>query len=504
MGHQQAQAGAPLLQRAHHVGGWFRTFDGQEVDGAVVWHPFHQEMCTLRLLPCTPPDHRLMRKVVRRLHRLRSDNLVPIHDLILRQGQVGLLEGEQGGYTLRDSLNEMGALELDEALAVFRQVIHAVSKLHSAKIVHGDLRPENVLLNVQDGVLNAKVRGLGPGLLGLAPADSLYLSPERISGAPADRPSDVFALGVMFYECLAGKRPFSAHTPQAQRSRFETAHLEPLHSLAPGLPMEVAFAVSSALKVDPGQRFADARSFGCAFPEDIVLAAPREEEQGDEPEITEIIDVPEPGASPGGTGMTATSLADAVGDIDWDGVQRSMSEELDAAEAMPSEPLGSRSVDAFLEGTRVARVLAVPALLATALLLMLTWQNITSAHETRTQTAAIQDELSWLVTDVEKLSKDAIAVGVEPNAVYPLVERYRLAHADDERRAAAATMSATLLRMVRSLPPSKDMQILQERRHLEIKLNQIHLQIQNYHASAERYHEQGLEPIIWLVDLLRL
>ena len=60
------------------------------------------------------------------------------------------------------------------------------------------------------------------------------------------------------------------------------------------------------------------------------------------------------------------------------------------------------------------------------------------------------------------------------------------------------------VRMVRSLPPSEDTQILQERRHLEIKLNRIHLQIQNYHASSARYREQGDKPMGWLVDLLRL
>jgi hypothetical protein len=112
--------------------------------------------------------------------------------------------------------------------------------------------------------------------------------------------------------------------------------------------------------------------------------------------------------------------------------------------------------------------------------------------------------VSRLVLDVEVLSEAAIAVGVEPNAVYPLVASYQAARSEEDRRSAAATMSATLLRMVRSLPPSDNVQILQERRHLELKLNQIHLQIQNFHASSERYEKQGKEPMGWLVDLFRL
>jgi hypothetical protein len=504
---------ASLLEQQPRVGGWFRPLDGPEADGAAVWHPFHQQTCTLRLLPCVDGQQDLMRKLVRRMHRLRHDNLVPIHDLILRPEQVGLLEGEHGGYTLRDSLSEMGALQLNEALVVFRQVLLGASALHKAHLVHGDLRPENIVLDVTDGVLTARLRGLGPGMLGAEPEDARYLSPERIGGAKADARSDIFALGVMFYECLAGRRPFLADEPWALRKLIRTTEPQPLQQLAPNLPMEVAFAVASALKAEPSQRFADARSFARAFPDDVVLSSPSDpslppvDDELDEPEVTEVLELPEPANSDvDEPSLTANALADAVGDIDWDEVRRPAGpvSPLPGSEENLTEQLGGRSVDVLLETSRIIRLLALPAVLATGLMLMLTWQNITGAHETRIQTSKIEDSLSQLMGQAEDLGSVAIEAGVEPNAVRPLVERYSSASSEAERRVAAETMATALLRMVRSLPEATDSQTLQERRRLELRINTLLVEVKSYNDSTDRSKLQGREPMAWLAELLRL
>lgn len=503
---------ASLLEQLPRIGGWFPPLEGREDDGAAVWHPFHQEVCTLRLLPSTGEQQALMRKMVRRLHRLQHENFVPIHDVLIRDGQVCLLEGDRSGYTLRDSLDEMGALELTEALAVFRQVILAVSTLHQVKLVHGDLRPSNVILDVSAGVLTVRLRGLGPGMLGAPPADARYLSPERISGAPADPRSDIFALGVMFYECLAGRRPFDATEPWALRKLIRTTTPEPLQQLAPGLPMEVAFAVASALKADPAQRFADAASFARAFPDDVVLTspdAPSLPPVGDEePEITEVIDVPEPEpAEVDEPELTANALADAVGDIDWEEVRK----HADAPAPPPleddeklSDQLGGRSVDALLETSRIVRLLAVPAILATALLLMLTWKDITSARESQIHTAQIHDELSQMMLEVEDLGEEAIDAGVEPNSVRPLIDSYNAAQGDEARRLAAETMTQALLSMLRSLPETDDERVRQDRRHLELRVSRLHNQIQNFRQSTDTFRKRSSEPMGWIVELFQL
>jgi len=510
-------APASLLEQVPQISGWFRPLEGRMDDGAAIWHPFHQQACTLRLLPCAPGDQQVRaRKIIRRLHRLRHDNIVPIHDILLRDQHVGLIEGVRDGYTLRDSLREFGALDLKEALAVFRQILIGVSALHQASLAHGDLRPDNILLDVSDRELTVRLRGVGPGMLGAEPLDALYLSPERIGGGAADFRSDIFALGVMFYECIAGKRPFDETEPWALRKLIRSDPPTPLQTLAPDLPMKVAFAVNSALKADPSQRFADATSFARAFPEDVVLTSDTDTyelniagEDVGEPEVTEVIDVPEsqaddPSDEPS---MTATALSDAVGDIDWDEVRRH-AEPLEEAPIDKEEPLaeqlGGRSVDMFLETTRIARLLAIPAILATALMMMLSWQNITSARETQQETAQIEDELSRLMAEVGGLGQAAIRAGVEPNAIRPLVESYQSARSESARRRAAETMAAAVLRMLRSLPEAEDTRTLQERRNLELKASRLHLEIQNYHASTDRYQQQNKEPMGWIVDFFRL
>ena len=171
------------------------------------------------------------------------------------------------GETLDKVLHEGGPLPCERAVAIFGQVLDAIEHAHAFGILHRDIKPENVIVSDRDV---AKVTDFGIarvlGEAGLTRAGSLigtirYMAPERVKGQPADRRSDIYSLGVVLYEMLAGRVPFIAH------SEFElmTAHVEkaptPVSKLVPSIPEPVSNAVLQALAKSPDERPQTASAF---------------------------------------------------------------------------------------------------------------------------------------------------------------------------------------------------------------------------------------------------
>ncbi len=171
------------------------------------------------------------------------------------------------GETLDKVLHGGGPLPCERAVAIFGQVLDAIEHAHAFGILHRDIKPENVIVSDRDV---AKVTDFGRarvlGEAGLTRAGSLigtirYMAPERVKGQPADRRSDIYSLGVVLYEMLAGRVPFIAH------SEFElmTAHVEkaptPVSKLVPSIPEPVSNAVLQALAKSPDERPQTASAF---------------------------------------------------------------------------------------------------------------------------------------------------------------------------------------------------------------------------------------------------
>jgi eukaryotic-like serine/threonine-protein kinase len=177
------------------------------------------------------------------------------------------------GESLRDRLLLGGQLPLEEAIRLAREVADALDCAHRRGVVHRDIKPENILLSggharVADfGVARAlEVASVGQLTeTGLALGTPAYMSPEQASGGQVDGRSDIYALGCVLYEMVAGEAPFTGPTAQALIARHLTEAPRPLHLCRATVPPALEHVVEKALAKSPADRFATAAEFGEAL-----------------------------------------------------------------------------------------------------------------------------------------------------------------------------------------------------------------------------------------------
>ncbi|GAB3353274.1 protein kinase domain-containing protein [Modestobacter lapidis] len=171
------------------------------------------------------------------------------------------------GHPLVTVLAERGRLPTQQTLDVLRQAGDGLSAAHAAGMVHRDIKPGNLIVR-PDGVVKltdfgiARARDAAPlTRTGMVVGTAQYLSPEQAQGLPVTAASDVYSLGVLAYECLAGSRPFDGESQVA----IALAQINrPPPPLPPDVPPPVRQLVERALAKDPADRFADGADFAAA------------------------------------------------------------------------------------------------------------------------------------------------------------------------------------------------------------------------------------------------
>ncbi len=195
--------------------------------------------------------------------RLAHPNVVNVFD----QGQDGesayLVMEYLPGMTLRDLLQEYKTLTPEQTMDIMEAVLSGLAAAHRAGIVHRDLKPENVLL-ADDGRIKIGDFGLaravsantatGQALLGTI----AYLSPELVTRGVADTRSDIYAVGIMMYEMLAGAQPFTGDQPMQIAYQHANDTVPPPSEANPAVPVELDELVLWATAKDPEQRPRDA------------------------------------------------------------------------------------------------------------------------------------------------------------------------------------------------------------------------------------------------------
>ena len=179
-----------------------------------------------------------------------------------------LVEGEPLSTLLRQGLASQRNLDRDAVRDLLAQAGDAIGAAHTAGIVHRDVKPANLMvtpggqLKVTDFGIARAADGAGITQTGAVMGTPQYLSPEQAQGQPATSRSDVYSLGVVAFECLAGRRPFEADSPVATA----LAHIrEPVPDLPADVPADLAAVVRRALAKDPADRYADGAEFATAL-----------------------------------------------------------------------------------------------------------------------------------------------------------------------------------------------------------------------------------------------
>jgi eukaryotic-like serine/threonine-protein kinase len=202
--------------------------------------------------------------------RLSHPHILPLHDSGEAESFLYFVMPFVPGATLRARLEREGQLPLDDALLIAREVADALSHAHSQGIVHRDIKPENILFVSGHAVVSdfgiARPISVAAGErvtdTGIVVGTPTYMSPEQATGSEeVDARSDVYSLGCVLYEMLAGAPPFTGASAQAVIAAQVSATPRSLTSLRRGAPPAVANAVARALAKDPAARFQSAREF---------------------------------------------------------------------------------------------------------------------------------------------------------------------------------------------------------------------------------------------------
>jgi serine/threonine-protein kinase len=202
--------------------------------------------------------------------RLSHQNVVAVFD----QGADGpflyLAMEYVPGRTLKELLREHGRFSPAAALEIMTGVLDGLAAAHASGIVHRDVKPENVLLTA-DGRVKVADFGLarahaaaGHTRAGLLIGTVAYLPPEHVTGDGTGPRSDVYSAGVVLFELLTGRQPFTGDNPLSVAYKHVSQDVPAPSSLVPGIPPAVDQLVLAATSRDPALRHADAREFGRA------------------------------------------------------------------------------------------------------------------------------------------------------------------------------------------------------------------------------------------------
>lgn len=174
------------------------------------------------------------------------------------------------GESLRDRMDREGQLPLDESIQIARDVAVALDYAHKRNVVHRDVKPENILLTAGTAVVadfgiakmvNSGSKGNSLTRAGIAVGTVAYMSPEQASAGAIDGRTDIYALGCVLFEMLAGRAPFVGKTTRAVVAAHFTEPVPSLHALRAEVAPAMEVVLAKAMAKNPEDRFVSATAF---------------------------------------------------------------------------------------------------------------------------------------------------------------------------------------------------------------------------------------------------
>ena len=233
-------------------------------------------------LAARPDAFQRFRQELLLARQVSSPHVVRIHDIVAHEGRWLISMDYVAGGSLERLLDADGALSIDDAVKVARQLALGLAAAHQRQVIHRDLKPANVLVT---GTLDAYITDFGvartAGVTGITGSGVVvgtpeYLSPEQARADPVDHRSDLYALGLMLYEMLAGRPAFEGGTPAEMLAQRIVRSPPPVTRVRPDVPRWLAEVVARLTQLKPARRFANAEAVVRAIDERRVPGiAPR-------------------------------------------------------------------------------------------------------------------------------------------------------------------------------------------------------------------------------------
>ncbi|GMU61921.1 MAG: hypothetical protein AMXMBFR34_36840 [Myxococcaceae bacterium] len=244
---------------------------------ATVYRAIHESLQREVAVKELPPEGSKSAEALSRFKReamalagFRHQHIVTLYDLIEKNDGWYMVMELVDGPTLADLIKE--APLPPEAVAVLGlQLASALEHAHFHRVVHRDLKPGNVMLSTWG---DAKLMDFGIvqteeldrlTKTGMAVGTPAYMSPEQVTGAPVDARSDIYSLGVVLYEALSGKRPYTGSNPGEVFARVTTGKRDSLKKAAPKAPKALREVIEKAMAVKAEERYLDATQLRRAF-----------------------------------------------------------------------------------------------------------------------------------------------------------------------------------------------------------------------------------------------
>jgi serine/threonine-protein kinase len=248
-----------------------------------VWEATHnltRKSVALKFLKAAPENAAARRRFLREARAasaVQHPNVVEIHDIVEHENMPVMVMDLLTGESLAQRLARDERIPLRELAEIMLPVVSAIGTAHAAGVVHRDIKPDNVfLVKGHDDVIKPMVLDFGIAKLSTSPEEAAstanltrtgtlmgtpyYMAPEQVFGEKdVDHRADVWAVGVLVYECLSGAKPVDGENVGQLFKTIVTGKLQPLEQRVPELPADITAVVGRLLTVDRDKRAPDLR-----------------------------------------------------------------------------------------------------------------------------------------------------------------------------------------------------------------------------------------------------
>ncbi len=232
---------------------------------------------------------------------LNHPNIVNIYDVGEDENLLYMVMEYIDGLTLKEYIQQNSPISIEDAMKIMNQITNAISYAHDNGLIHRDVKPQNILID-RAGTIKITDFGIAMALsaTSLTQTNSIvgsvhYISPEQARGGTATKKSDIYALGVVLFELLTGKLPFSGDTPVAVALKHLQSDTPSVREINPSIPQSVENIVLRATAKNPLHRYHSAYEMGVAIHEALEPENLHEEkfeipvEEGEETKVIPII-----------------------------------------------------------------------------------------------------------------------------------------------------------------------------------------------------------------------